>query len=47
MVHEDAPTPKQSRTSAAKVDQEDVKEEIPVWAEDSSEEEGFLECEDF
>ena len=46
LVHEDAPTPKHSRTSAAKVE-EDVKEDIPVWAEDSSEEEGFQECEDF
>ena len=43
----DAPEPKQSKMSAANVEDEDMKEEIPVWADDSSEEEVFAECADF
>ena len=43
----DAPEPKKSRTSAANVEDEDMKEVIPVWADDSSEEEAFAECVDF
>jgi len=43
----DAPEPKQSKTSAANVENEDMKEVIPVWADDSSEEEAFADCADF
>jgi hypothetical protein len=41
------PASKQARTSAAQVEDEDMKEVVPCWAEDSSAEEDFEECADF
>jgi hypothetical protein len=43
----DAPKPKRTRTSAARLEDEDTREVTPVWAVDSSEEEVFAECADF
>ena len=41
------PAPKQSRTSVARTENNDMREVIQVWAEDSSEEEGYEDCADF
>jgi len=44
----EAPRPKQARTAAAQIEDDDMRETIPVWAEDSEEEEeNFEDCADF